>query len=403
MREEINSQPGWSPEQDAHDGAFAVPYLHRLRFTRGAFDPDNALLRGLLSPDDEPGTAAAARALVFVDDGVARAWPRLLGDIERYAAAHSAGLVLAAAPAVVRGGEAAKNDWTVYEQVARAISDRRICRRSLVIAVGGGAMLDAVGFAAATSHRGVRLVRLPTTSLGQADSGVGVKNGLNGFGKKNFIGAFAPPWAVINDEAFLATLSDRDWRSGLAEAVKVALLKSDRFFEQISVAAPRLHARDEAAMVPIVRRSAWLHLHHIVDGGDPFELREAKPLDFGHWSAHKLEQMTGFELRHGEAVAIGVALDALYSAMSGMLEWSDLKAIHACLAGIGLPVSHEALRDSGTLLAGLEEFREHLGGRLSITLLAGIGRPVEAHEIDPAVMARAARALATGQRVQSSR
>lgn len=392
MREENASQPTWSPDQDAHDGAFAVPFLHRLRFTRRAFDPDNPLLRSTLG-DDGPETVPPSRVLVFVDEGVARAWPRLLEDVTRYAAAHRDRLLLADDPAVVTGGEAAKNGWEVYETVARAISDHAICRRSYVIAVGGGAVLDAVGFASATAHRGVRLVRLPTTTLAQADSGVGVKSGLNGFGKKNFIGAFAPPWAVINDEAFLSTLSDRDWRCGLAEAVKVALLKSDRFFEQIAAAAPRLAARDEAACIPIVRRSAWLHLHHIVDGGDPFELREAKPLDFGHWSAHRLEQLTGFELRHGEAVAIGIALDSLYSAMSGLLEWSDLKAIHECLAGIGLPLAHPALGETDALFKGLEEFREHLGGRLSITLLAGIGRPVEAHAIDGVVMARAARRL----------
>ena len=140
--------------------------------------------------------------------------------------------------------------------------------------LGGGAVLDAVGFAAAAAHRGVRLVRVPTTTLAQADSGVGVKNGINAFGKKNFLGTFSPPWAVINDEAFLQTLSDRDWRCGIAEAVKVALLKSERFFDQIGEAVPRLRMRDEQALIPIVRRSAWLHLHHITDGGDPFELRD---------------------------------------------------------------------------------------------------------------------------------
>ena len=382
----------WSPELEALDGAFAVPYLHRLRFTRGAFDVENPLLRTLLGPEAED--APPARTLVFVDDGVARAWPRLCGEIARYAAAHAESLVLAAPPIIVPGGEAAKNDWAVFETVAEAISDRAICRQSYVIAVGGGAVLDAVGFAAATAHRGVRLVRVPATTLAQADAGVGVKNGINAFGKKNFLGSFSPPWAVVNDEALLATLSDRDWRCGLAEAVKVALIKSDRFFAQIADAAPGLRRRDEQALIPIVRRSAWLHLHHITDGGDPFELREVRPLDFGHWSAHKLEQMTGYALRHGEAVAIGVALDALYSAMTGHLEWSDVKVIHDCLSGLGFALAHEALRDHETLLGGLEEFREHLGGALTITLLAGIGQGIDVHEIDRAAMADAARHLA---------
>ncbi len=276
----------------------------------------------------------------------------------------------------------------------RAINEAMICRQSYVVAIGGGAMLDAVGFAAATAHRGVRLVRVPTTTLAQADSGVGVKNGINAFGKKNFIGTFTPPWAVINDESFLTTLSDRDWRCGLSEAVKVALLKDERFFDQIVDAIPRLGRRDHATLIPIIRQSALLHLHHIADGGDPFELRHAKPLDFGHWSAHKLEQMTGFDLRHGESVAIGVALDVVYSAMTGLLEWSDVSRILDCLSGLGFALSHEALADHEVLLEGLEEFRQHLGGRLTITLLNGIGTPVDVSEIDRAAMAQAARHLA---------
>jgi len=238
-----------------------------------------------------------------------------------------------------------------------------------------------VGFAAPTAHRGVRLLRLPSTTLAQADAGIGVKNGVNAFGTKNFLGTFAVPWAVVNDEAFLATLADRDWRCGLSEAVKVALLKDERFFEAIETAAGRLADRDEQAMRPVVRRSAELHLQHIVTSGDPFELRGGRPLDFGHWSAHKLEQLTGFRMRHGEAVAIGVALDVVYSAMSGRLAGSDAARIVAVLEKLGFALHDPALRDPA-LFDGLEEFREHLGGRLTITLLEGIGRPVDVHEMD---------------------
>ena len=378
------------PVSEAHEAAFAVAYLHRLRFTSDAFDVANPVLNDIFASDD----ASPARVLVFVDDGVANAWPDLDKQINRYASAHANRMMLADSPCTVAGGEACKNDWGVFEAVARAINDASICRQSYVLAIGGGAMLDAVGFASAAAHRGVRLIRMPTTTLSHADSGVGVKNGINAFGKKNFLGTFSPPWAVINDEAFLSTLSDRDWRSGLSEAVKVALLKSERFFDQIVASVPRLRMRDHEALRPVIRQSATLHLRHIVDGGDPFELREAKPLDFGHWSAHKLEQVTGFHLKHGEAVAIGVALDVVYSAMIGLLEWSDVMRILSCLNGLGFALSHDALRDSDELLQGLVEFREHLGGRLHITLLNGIGRPVNADEIDRPIMARAATWLA---------
>jgi len=358
------------------DAAFAVDHLHRLRFTRHAFDPANPVLREVLGEAE----ASSGRLVAFVDQGVIDAWPDLGTRLENYIESVP-GFTVAGGIRCVPGGEAAKNDWSVYEDTLRVIHDEGVCRHSTVLAIGGGAVLDVVGFAAATAHRGVRLVRFPTTTLAQGDAGIGVKNGINGFGTKNFLGSFAVPWAVINDEAFLATLSDRDWRCGLSEAVKVALLKDERYFEAIERAADRLRDRDDAALRPIVRHSAELHLQHIVTSGDPFELRGSRPLDFGHWSAHKLEQLTGFRMPHGEAVAIGVALDVVYSAMSGRLAGSDAARIVALLERLGFTLHDPALHDPA-LFDGLEEFREHLGGRLTITLLEGIGRPVDVHEMD---------------------
>ena len=370
---------------EAIDAAFDVGFLHRLRFTRNVLDPANPVLAGCLHrPDD-----ARARIVVFIDDGVARAWPDLAERLIAYAHDRADAIELAGPPEVVVGGERSKNDWSVYESVAQCISDRGICRQSYVVAIGGGAMLDAVGFAAATAHRGVRLVRVPTTTLAQGDAAIGVKNGINAFGKKNFLGAFAPPWAIINDEDFLATLADRDWRAGGAEAVKVALVKDAAFFDRIVEAAPRLARRDTAALRPVLRFCAELHLRHIVDGGDPFELTEARPLDFGHWSAHRLEQLTDFRLRHGEAVAIGLAIDVLYSARIGLLDPAAAERIIGCLETLGFELAHDALADPAPILDGLEEFREHLGGRLTIALLEDVGRPIDVHEIDRGVMSEA--------------
>jgi 3-dehydroquinate synthase len=251
-----------------------------------------------------------------------------------------------------------------------------------VLVIGGGAVLDAVGFAAATAHRGVRLIRFPTTTLAQADGGLGVKNGINVFGKKNFLGTFCTPWAVINDARFLTTLSDRDHRCGFSEAVKVALIKDASLFADLCADATSLAAREEEPTRRTVRRAADLHLRHIVEGGDPFELTVSRPLDYGHWSAHKLEQITRFELRHGEAVAIGVALDTLCSVGRGWLAPSSAGRVLSCLADLGFELDHEALSDTSSLLGGLEEFREHLGGRLTITLLREIGQPVDVHDMD---------------------
>jgi len=259
-------------------------------------------------------------------------------------------------------------------------------RRSYVVVIGGGAVLDAVGFAAGIAHRGIRLIRIPTTTLAQADSGVGVKNSFNLFQKKNWIGTFAVPWAVINDAAVLETLPDREFRAGFSEAVKVALLKDPALFETLCDQAEQISQREWTVCEDVIRRSALWHLKHITQGGDPFEMREARPLDFGHWSAHKLEVMSDFELRHGEAVAIGLGIDVLYSARKLGLPAEKAEQVLSCLQNLALPLNHPCLHEADTLLAGLEEFRQHLGGRLTLTMLRDVARPCEIHEVDDHIM-----------------
>ncbi len=370
---------------DGADAVFSVGWRLRLRFTRGALAPDNHTLRDVI--EAEPGLGPA-RLLAVIDDGVAGAAPGLTAALEQYAQAHRDRMRLVVPALLVPGGEQAKNDRAVLDLLVRAIHDAALCRRSYVAAIGGGAVLDVAGFAAATAHRGVRLIRIPTTTLAQDDSGVGVKNGVNAFGKKNFLGCFAPPWAVMNDADFLLTLSDRDWASGWSECVKVALVKDASFFESIERASAALRERNLDAATEIIRRSARLHLAHIAVGGDPFELTRARPLDFGHWAAHKLEQITGFRLRHGEAVSIGIALDATYSALSGWLGEAERERVVACLRALGLPTFDDSLTEE-SLLGGLEEFREHLGGRLTIPMLRGLGHAFDVHAVDEAQMRRA--------------
>ena len=374
------------------DQEVVVRFRYPVRFTRRILDPANHTLR------DAVGPAVPARVLVVIDQGVTDAHPTMVDDVFAYCAAHADALELAAEPLVVGGGEAIKNDHGAIDEVRAAIDTHAIDRHSYVVAVGGGAVLDAVGYAAATAHRGVRLIRVPSTVLAQDDSAVGVKNAINGFGKKNFIGTFAPPHAVLNDLDLLTTLSDRDWRSGISEAIKVALLKDAAFFAWIEANATQLRERSADAMARLVHRSAELHLIHIAASGDPFELGSARPLDFGHWAAHKLERLTRHDLRHGEAVAIGVALDCTYAGLTGRLDELGLRRAIAALEAVGLPVWHPALDAAGNsgrpaILDGLEEFREHLGGELTITLIDGVGSGVEVHEIDEDLMLEASARL----------
>lgn len=372
-------------ESDSVDVPFSVPFIHRLRFTHDVFGADRQVLAQVL----EPSEGRVARTQFWLDANVATANPGLLGKIRRFAAGAGERLTLAGPVQMVPGGEALKNDIHVLERMLHEFHAGALDRRSYVVVIGGGAVLDAIGFAAAIAHRGLRLVRLPTTTLAQGDSGVGVKNGVNLYNTKNWLGAFAAPWAVINDATLLETLPARDFVAGFAEAVKVSLLKDPALFDEICRSAAGIRGRDPAVCLPIIHRSAQWHLHHITRGGDPFEMLEARPLDFGHWSAHKLEAMSGFQVRHGEAVAIGVAIDAVYSSLAFGFPTSTATRVLACLSEIGFVLDHPQLNDFETLMSGLEEFRQHLGGRLTLTMLREVGAPADAHEVDRHLMCQA--------------
>ena len=376
------------------DVPFAVNFTHRLRHTTDvAGDDFDVLAEVLLGEADVSGgaTRTPPKVLFWHDAS--------LTDVTDTSGANASfvdrlhgrlrdcpSLELKGDPHAIVGGEACKNSESELRTLLDLINDHDLDRRSYIIVAGGGAVLDVAGYVAAIAHRGIRLVRLPSTTLAQGDSGVGVKNAINYFGKKNWIGSFAVPWAVVNDASILETLPDRDFRSGFTEAVKVALLKDVELFETLRQHASDIADRDPHWSNEVIARSCRLHLDHITFGGDPFEAREARPLDFGHWSAHKLEPMTRYELRHGEAVGIGVALDTLYSA--AVHGFPDDQAMEVCrvIHRIGSPLWCDALGDHDRVLRGLEEFRQHLGGRLTITMLRGVGNMINVHTIDTDTM-----------------
>jgi 3-dehydroquinate synthase len=384
----------------------SVNYRHQLHFTDRVFARDNPVLASVLVDAHSQSAAARVKVLLVLEEALAAARPELAPEIEAYFGAHPQRLQLVGPPVRVTGGEVVKNDWSRVVEILELIHRHHIDRHNYVVVVGGGALLDMVGLAAATAHRGVRLIRIPTTTLAQDDSGVGVKNGVNAFGKKNFIGTFAPPFAVINDFDLLASLSDRDKRAGYIEAVKVACIRDAEFFVGLENDASALARFEAEPMKRLIRRSAELHLNHIANGGDPFEMGSARPLDFGHWAAHKLEQMSGYRLRHGEAVAIGIALDVLYSVRQGLLARPSAERILSLLERLGFTLYDselESISASGELgvLGGLEEFREHLGGELTITLLSDIGRGVEVHSMEIEHVRQALQDLETRYRARS--
>ncbi len=394
-REEKHTGKNFRSRADSYLQSFSVPFSYPVHFTRDVFDPANPLLASVFGPQEN---GLPHRVMAFVDAGVVRADRRLVRRLENYFKSCAPAIRLMATPVILPGGERVKNNWDAVRRVMTQLGRRHLCRHSYVLAVGGGSLLDMAGFAASLVHRGLRLIRIPTTVLAQNDAGVGVKNGMDEHGLKNFIGTFAPPRAVLVDFNFLRTLDDTHWRGGIAEAFKVAIIKDAAFFKRLERNAADLKRRDAMAMEKLVRRCAILHLDHIRTSGDPFEMGPARPLDFGHWSAHKLEVLSGYAISHGQAVAIGIALDSAYAAAVGLITLDERDRIVTALERAGLPVWSNLLAVAGhgkrlRVLEGLDEFREHLGGRLTITLPAGIGSKIEVHKMDESALAGAVRWL----------
>lgn len=353
---------------------FSVPFRYQVCFTENLFSIENQLFLESLEKGKKP------KVFFVIDSGVSDSHPDLLTDLRNYSSHYSGNFMLATDPLIVPGGEECKNDLSIYQKVVEATHLYGIDRHSYIAVIGGGAVLDMAGFAAAISHRGIRLIRIPTTVLSQNDSAVGVKNSINAFGKKNYLGTFTPPVAVLNDFNFLKTLDDRDWRAGVAEAIKVALIKDLSFFTWLEENAEAMARREMEPMKTQIIRSAQMHLDHIA-GKDPFEFGSSRPLDFGHWAAHKLEDLSNFRIRHGEAVAIGIALDSAYSFLQGRISRNDLDRIFQLMHTLGFQLFAPEL-EGANLVKGLKEFQEHLGGQLTIMLLESLGTGVEIHEMD---------------------
>lgn len=368
--------------------SFTVKFEYNVYFTSGLFEVSNQLFSNFLNKTLSP---EIPRKILFVlDQGVVNANSNIIAQVSNYFAVNKS-VELIQELIIVPGGEVVKNDTRFFDEILEAVNSHKVDRHSFIAAIGGGSVLDLVGYAAAVSHRGIKHIRIPTTVLSQNDSGVGVKNGINYFDKKNFLGTFAPPVAVFNDELYLKTLSDRDWRSGISEAIKVALIKDPAFFIWLEENTQALVSRDLKTMNYLVHRCAELHMQHIA-GRDPFETGSSRPLDFGHWSAHKLEQLSHFQVLHGEAVAMGMALDTVYSNLCGRLSDDETNRIISLIKKSGFELTHplmEVEQEDSAILRGLQEFREHLGGRLTIMLLDKIGTGTEVHEIDIGILKEA--------------
>lgn len=376
---------------------FEISYQFPVIFSEQIFATANLTLLDLLYPKSQP-SAPATKVLIFADASLLQANPDLARDIQRYFDFYAQELTLLAGPIALTAGEQTKQQ-PVLDQLYQLLLHHGIDRHSWVLALGGGATLDTVGYACSTFHRGIRMARIPTTVLAQNDAGVGVKNGINAFGHKNLLGCFCPPDAVINDFSLLSCLPQRERIAGLAEAIKVAAIKDTEFFCWLEQHHKELRLFAGQASKYAIYRCAQLHLEKITQGGDPFERGNGRPLDYGHWSAHKLENLSHYRVRHGEAVAIGMVLDALYAVQLGWLGQTEAMRLIHLLRQLGFSLWQPELAATDAkgmplILAGLEDFRQHLGGELSIPLLTRLGAYQNVHEIQLPLMQQALLQLA---------
>jgi len=375
---------------------FEVLCRYDVHFTDDLFDPANPLLPSVFV---DPGPDGRFHVGVCLDEGLVNAQPDLPNRIGAYFDAHEARLKLAGEPAVLPGGEARKGDWEAMLDAVWHFGTPRFGRQDYAMIIGGGAILDLVGFALSIVYRGGRQVRVPTTVLAQCDGGVQVRTFVNEVGRKDFASTLAPPFAVINDRAMLRSLGRREWIAGTAEAFKIALCADEALFDFLCDSGPSIGDRDEDVMARIIQRSAVLHLDRIRGEVMTFGTGRDQPVDLGHWVGHRLEAMSRYWLPHGQAIAVGIAVDCACARRLGLISEDDLERVLDGLIRAGLPIYHKHLADRTAhgqlkLLASLEDMRHRFGPSVTVTLPDRIGHAVAVRAPDRSVLSRALAELA---------
>ncbi|HET9003946.1 MAG TPA: 3-dehydroquinate synthase [Gemmatimonadaceae bacterium] len=248
-------------------------------------------------------------------------------------------------------------------------------RDTTIVALGGGVVGDLAGFVAATYMRGIPVVQLPTTLLAMVDASVGGKTGVDTPAGKNLVGAFHPPAAVIADPDTLASLPAPELRSGSAEMIKHGVVADARYFDQVAAILPSLAADDTgipSELTALIARSVEIKAAVVAD--DERERGRRKILNFGHTLGHAIETVSGYRLLHGEAVAIGMALESEIAERIGVAEAGTAMRVRAALTAGGLPVVVPLGIDPAEILAATRSDKKARGGRVEYALPAAVGR-----------------------------
>jgi 3-dehydroquinate synthase len=294
--------------------------------------------------------------------------------------------------AAVRAGERHKTLRQAFE-LLDWLTGTQIGRRDVVVALGGGVVIDMGGWVASSYMRGVPYVNVPTTLIGQVDAGIGGKLAVNHPVAKNLIGGFAQPRAVISDVSFLRTIGRRQLRAGLAESIKKAIIASPAYWRLIEENADLILAGDADALEALVHGAGAIKAALIER--DPYEEDSRRTLGFGHAIAHPVETVTGYgELLHGEAVSFGMAVEAQIAAARQILETDRLEQMLGLLRHVGLPTTALELPaelDGARLLGAIERIRLIRGGGYRFVLPIDLGDTVIADDVTPGELRAALR------------
>jgi 3-dehydroquinate synthase len=240
---------------------------------------------------------------------------------------------------VISPGESSKSMNTLVS-IVEAMENAYLGRDTVVIALGGGVVGDIAGFAAAVFKRGVRIVQIPTTTLAQADSAIGGKTGVDSSLSKNAFGVFWHPSAVYIDVATLKTLDERQYRAGLVESVKHALIADEKYIEFLENNLDAILRREADILEKVAYQNCKIKAK--VVEADPTEKNQRRMLNYGHTIGHAIESASGFELLHGEAVGIGIIAAGMIEIEMGLGDEKRLARIRKVLAGLGVPVRKPA-------------------------------------------------------------
>jgi 3-dehydroquinate synthase len=259
------------------------------------------------------------------------------------------------------------------------LSDNQAERLTPVLALGGGVIGDLAGFVAATYMRGVPLVHLPTTLLAQVDSSLGGKTGVNHGKLKNVIGAFYQPRLVISDIATLKTLPEEEFKNGLAEVIKYAVIRDAELFQRLETNLERLEAREMGMLEAVISRCAAIKAEIVEKDENDLGIRNI--LNYGHTVGHAVETAADFHIGHGRAVAIGMMAEARMAREMDILPRSGLERIRELLVRVGLPVKIPGLDIDGILRA-MGHDKKKAGGRLRFALPRAVGQACLSDEVD---------------------